>query len=122
MSSYLKYLLFVFILQNITLEGTGKFVTGISVILKDVTLFTSGLYGCEASAHPSFHTELVRKRMTVLGKFVEIYKQPYCFDDLSMENPVFSQVFSCVSTSKSISSDRVLSFLSCFHVNINLQR
>ena len=59
-----------FAFQNITLEGTGKFVTGISVILRDVTLFTSGLYGCEASANPSFHTELVRKRMTVLGKLL----------------------------------------------------
>lgn len=55
-------------IQNITLEGTGKLVTGISVILGDVTLFTSGLYSCEASANPSFHTELVRKRMTVLVK------------------------------------------------------
>ena len=43
------------------------------MILRDVTLFTSGLYGCEASAQPSFHTELVRKRMTVLGKFLNIF-------------------------------------------------
>ena len=70
------FIICLYLLQNITLEGTGKFVTGISVILKDVTLFTSGLYGCEASAHPSFHTELVRKRMTVLGKFVLIHNNP----------------------------------------------
>ena len=60
---------FVSFFQNITLEGTGKTVTGISVIFRGVTLFTSGLYGCEASANPSFHTQLVRKRMTVLGMY-----------------------------------------------------
>ena len=77
------FIICLYLLQNITLEGTGKFVTGISVILKDVTLFTSGLYGCEASAHPSFHTELVRKRMTVLGKFVLIHNNPIeCLDVL----------------------------------------
>ena len=39
------------------------------MIFRGVTLFTSGLYGCEASANPSFHTQLVRKRMTVLGMY-----------------------------------------------------
>ncbi len=41
---------------------------GIEVILKDVNLFTTGLFGCEASAEESFHTALVRKHLTVLGK------------------------------------------------------
>ena len=50
------------------LNGTGRDVTGLSLTLTDVNLFTTGLYGCEASADGSFHTELVRKYMTVLGK------------------------------------------------------
>ena len=56
-----------FFFQNITLEGLGKTVTGLHVVFSDVTLFTTGLYGCEASADPSFHTQLVRKHLTVLG-------------------------------------------------------
>ena len=51
-----------------TLDGSGKVVYGISLILRDVNLFTTGLYGCEASAEASFHTDLVRKFMTVDGK------------------------------------------------------
>ena len=45
-----------------------KKVIGISVTLRDINLFTTGLFGCEASAEESFHTALVRKQMTVLGK------------------------------------------------------
>ena len=51
-----------------TIDGAGKSVSGISLILKDVNLFTTGLYGCEASAEGSFHTDLVRKFMTVVGE------------------------------------------------------
>ena len=54
--------------QNVSLNGTGSTVVGLTVTLFDVNLFTTGLYGCEASADPSFHTELVRKHMTILGK------------------------------------------------------
>ena len=50
------------------MNGTGSTVTGLTVTLSEVNLFTTGLYGCEASADPSFHTELVRKYMAVLGK------------------------------------------------------
>ena len=50
------------------MNGTGSTVVGLTVTLFDVNLFTTGLYGCEASADPSFHTELVRKHMTILGK------------------------------------------------------
>ena len=53
--------------QNVSLNGTGSTVVGLTVTLQDVNLFTTGLYGCEASADPSFHTELVRKHMTILG-------------------------------------------------------
>jgi hypothetical protein len=52
----------------VTLDGVGKVVTGISLILRDVNLFTTGLYGCEGSAEGSFHTDLVRKFMTIVGK------------------------------------------------------
>jgi len=45
-----------------------KKVDGISVTLRDINLFTTGLFGCEASAEESFHTALVRKQMTVLVK------------------------------------------------------
>ena len=45
-----------------------KQVIGLTVTLKDVNLFTTGLFGCEASSEESFHTALVRKRMTVLGE------------------------------------------------------
>lgn len=53
-----------------TFDGSGKAVTGLSLIFKDVNLFTTGLYGCEASSEGSFHTDLVRKFMTVIGKEV----------------------------------------------------
>ena len=53
-----------------SLNGTGSTVVGLRVTLFDVNLFTTGLYGCEASADPSFHTALVRRHMTVLGKEV----------------------------------------------------
>ena len=56
--------------QNVSLNGTGSTVVGLRVTLFDVNLFTTGLYGCEASADPSFHTELVRRHMTILGKEV----------------------------------------------------
>ena len=46
-----------------------KKVDGLTVMLRDINLFTTGLFGCEASAEESFHTALVRKQMTVLGKF-----------------------------------------------------
>lgn len=55
--------------QSITLNGTGKTVTGLHVTLRDVNLFSTGLYGCEASAEESFHTQIVRKYMTVIGEF-----------------------------------------------------
>ena len=45
-----------------------KKVVGLTVTLQEVNLFTTGLFGCEASAEESFHTALVRKQMTVLGK------------------------------------------------------
>ena len=51
-----------------TFDGSGKVVYGISLTLRDVNLFTTGLYGCEASSEGSFHTDLVRKFMTVVGK------------------------------------------------------
>ena len=44
-----------------------KQVIGLTVTLEEVNLFTTGLFGCEASAEESFHTALVRKQMTVLG-------------------------------------------------------
>ena len=46
-----------------------KQVIGLTVTLDEVNLFTTGLFGCEASAEESFHTALVRKQMTVLGMF-----------------------------------------------------
>ena len=61
-------LLLLPITQNITLSGSGNTATGLHVIFRDVTLFTTGLYGCEASADPSFHTQLTRKHLTVLGE------------------------------------------------------
>ena len=60
--------------QDIELNGTGNTVTGLRVTFSEVNLFTTGLYGCEASADPSFHTELVRKYLTVLGKRVFMEK------------------------------------------------
>ena len=60
----------IYYFQNVSLNGTGSTVVGLRVTLFDVNLFTTGLYGCEASADPSFHTELVRRHMTVLGKEV----------------------------------------------------
>ena len=45
-----------------------KKVVGLTVTLQEVNLFTTGLFGCEASAEESFHTALVRKQMTVLGE------------------------------------------------------
>jgi hypothetical protein len=56
--------------QNVTIDGAGKSVSGISLTLKDVNLFTTGLYGCEASSEGSFHTDLVRKFMTVVGELL----------------------------------------------------
>ena len=56
-----------------TLDGAGKAASGLSLIFKDVNLFTTGLYGCEASAEGSFHTDLVRKFMTVVGKEIIYY-------------------------------------------------
>lgn len=53
-----------------TLSGKGAEVTGVTLTLADVNLHTTGLYGCEASAEPSFHTELVRKHITVIGEFI----------------------------------------------------
>ena len=56
-------------LQKVEVHGDDpKKVIGISVTLRDINLFTTGLFGCEASAEESFHTALVRKQMTVLGK------------------------------------------------------
>lgn len=55
-------------IESITLNGTGKTVTGLHVTLRDVNLFSTGLYGCEASAEESFHTQIVRKYMTVIVK------------------------------------------------------
>ena len=57
------------LLQKIDVSGDDpKKVDGIFVTLNDVNLFTTGLFGCEASAEESFHTALVRRQMTVLGK------------------------------------------------------
>ena len=57
------------ILQNVEVHGKDpKKVVGLTVTLQEVNLFTTGLFGCEASAEESFHTALVRKQMTVLGK------------------------------------------------------
>ena len=57
------------ILQNVQVHGKDpKKVVGLTVTLQEVNLFTTGLFGCEASAEESFHTALVRKQMTVLGK------------------------------------------------------
>ena len=50
-----------------------KQVIGLTVTLKDVNLFTTGLFGCEASSEESFHTALVRKRMTVLGTKMKLF-------------------------------------------------
>ncbi len=41
---------------------------GLHVTLQSVNLFTSGLFGCEASADKSYHTELTRRKMTVVGE------------------------------------------------------
>ena len=58
-------------LQKVDVHGDDpKKVDGISVTLRDINLFTTGLFGCEASAEESFHTALVRKQMTVLGKSI----------------------------------------------------
>ena len=60
----------LFHLQDIDVHGKDpKQVIGLTVTLEEVNLFTTGLFGCEASAEESFHTALVRKQMTVLGKF-----------------------------------------------------
>ncbi len=56
-------------IQDVSLNGTGSTVDGLTVTLSDVNLFTTGLYGCEASADPSFHTELVRRHLTILGTY-----------------------------------------------------
>ena len=59
---------FLFHLQDIDVHGKDpKQVIGLTVTLEEVNLFTTGLFGCEASAEESFHTALVRKQMTVLG-------------------------------------------------------
>jgi len=56
-------------LQNVEVHGKDpKKVVGLTVTLQEVNLFTTGLFGCEASAEESFHTALVRKQMTVLVK------------------------------------------------------
>ena len=58
-------------MQNVDVHGEDpKQVIGLTVTLKDVNLFTTGLFGCEASAEESFHTALIRKQMTVLGMFL----------------------------------------------------
>ena len=55
--------------QNVEVHGKDpKKVVGLTVTLQEVNLFTTGLFGCEASAEESFHTALVRKQMTVLGE------------------------------------------------------
>ena len=60
-----------------------KKVVGLTVTLQEVNLFTTGLFGCEASAEESFHTALVRKQMTVLGKnyrfLTQMNLEPYVF-------------------------------------------
>jgi hypothetical protein len=55
-----------------------KQVVSIQVTLQDVNLFTTGLFGCEASAEESFHTAVVRRQMTVLGKneFFSVFAPP----------------------------------------------
>ncbi len=75
--------------QNVTIDGAGKSVSGISLTLKDVNLFTTGLYGCEASSEGSFHTDLVRKFMTVVGELLfELllwYQQTWTMDYVSVK-------------------------------------
>lgn len=64
-----SYYVPLLILQNVEVHGKDpKKVVGLTVTLQEVNLFTTGLFGCEASAEESFHTALVRKQMTVLGK------------------------------------------------------
>ena len=58
-----------------TLTGSGPEVTGVTLTLANINLHTTGLYGCEASAEPSFHTELVRKHLTVMGEFISANRQ-----------------------------------------------
>ncbi|XP_071747493.1 uncharacterized protein [Lepeophtheirus salmonis] len=53
-------------IKDVSLDGNGKHIVGVNITLSDVNLFTTGLYGCEASADSSFHTQLVRKYLTVL--------------------------------------------------------
>ena len=65
------------ILQNVEVHGKDpKKVVGLTVTLQEVNLFTTGLFGCEASAEESFHTALVRKQMTVLGKKYLLFSLP----------------------------------------------
>ena len=69
-----------FFLQKVDVNGDEpKRVDGITVTLRDVNLFTTGLFGCEASAEESFHTALVRRQMTVLGERESIYLKSYCY-------------------------------------------
>lgn len=59
-------------IENVLVHGEEpKQTRGLTVMLDDVNLFTTGKYGCEASAEESFHTDLVWKKMTVLVKPVE---------------------------------------------------
>lgn len=82
-----------------------KQVSGISVTLRDINLFTTGLFGCEASAEESFHTALVRKQMTVLGNengLLEIQK-------------ILLQFFSCSAMNKDAFLNKKL-FINFSHV------
>jgi len=54
--------------QDVALNGSGDEAFGVSLTLSEVNLFTTGLYGCEASAEKSFHTEIARKQLTVIGR------------------------------------------------------
>jgi len=56
----------------VALNGSGDAAVGVSLTLADVNLFTTGLYGCEASADESFHTEIARKQLTVIGKDITV--------------------------------------------------
>ena len=48
--------------------GNGTWVSGLGLTLAAADLFTTGLYGCEASADGSYHTAIVRRHMTVIGE------------------------------------------------------
>jgi len=101
-------------IKNVSLNGTGSTVVGLRVTLFDVNLFTTGLYGCEASADPSFHTELVRRHMTVLVKptsrpRVDGFKASYRVGDVLNMTCSLADTFPAANLTWFFSGDKITS-------------